>query len=57
MTNPFFRLTRLNHKLAEAIDAESMRPIPNPIKLLRLKSLRLTIKLRLLRFQRNALRI
>ncbi|HET9428239.1 MAG TPA: hypothetical protein VFO69_07765 [Allosphingosinicella sp.] len=57
MTDPFFRLTQLNHKLAQAIDAESRRPLPNPIKLLRMKSLRLAIKLRLLRFQRDALRV
>ena len=50
-----YRLTRLHRTLQDAIDRESERRVPNPIRLLRLKALRLAIKARLFRWQRRAL--
>ena len=50
-----YRLTRLHRTLQDAIDRESEGHAPNPIRLLRLKALRLAIKARLFRWQRKVL--
>ena len=57
MNAMIYRLTRLHGGLQDAIDRESRRRAPNAIRLLRMKKLRLAIKSRLFRLQRNALRV
>ena len=47
MSSATYRLTRIHRSLDEAITAEARRRLPNSLKLLRLKKLRLIVKDRL----------
>lgn len=47
MRSSTYRLTRLHHRIDDAIRSELRRALPDAIRLLRLKSLRLAIKARL----------
>ncbi len=47
MSNSTFRLTRIHRSLDEAIRAEMRRRLPDSLKLLRLKRLKLAVKDRL----------
>jgi hypothetical protein len=47
MSNSTYRLTRIHRNLDEAIRAEMRRRLPDSLKLLRLKRLKLAVKDRL----------
>jgi hypothetical protein len=47
MSNSTFRLTHIHRNLDEAIRAEMLRRLPDSLKLLRLKRLKLAVKDRL----------
>jgi len=51
-----YRLTRIHRRLDEEIRSELQRRLPDSIRLLRLKKLKLAIKDRLFAHQRVALR-
>lgn len=56
MSNYRYRLTRMHQSLEEQIGLEMKRRLPDTIRLLRLKKLRLAVKDRLAGFRRLPLR-
>ena len=55
MSSTTYRLTHIHRRLDEAIAAETGRRLPDSLKLLRLKKLRLAVKDRLATLMRRAL--
>lgn len=53
MSSSTYRLTRTHRDLDEAITREMRQLIPNSLKLLRLKKLRLAVKIRLAELMRS----
>ena len=53
MSSATYRLTHVHHSLDQAISHEMARSVPNSLKLLRLKKLRLAVKDRLTAIMRR----
>lgn len=53
MSSATYRLTHIHHSLDQAISHEMARSVPNSLKLLRLKKLRLAVKDRLTAIMRR----
>ena len=53
MSSSTYRLTRTHRRLDDAISAEMSRRLPDSLKLLRLKKLRLLVKDRLAKLMRR----
>ena len=55
MSSATYRLTHIHRRLDEAIASESSRRLPDSLKLLRLKRLRLAVKDRLTALMRRSI--
>jgi hypothetical protein len=55
MSSSAYRLTHIHRRLDEAIASEASRRLPDSLKLLRLKKLRLAVKDRLATMMRRSL--
>jgi hypothetical protein len=54
MSSAAYRLTHIHRRLDEAIDQETKRRLPDSLRLLRLKKLRLAVKDRLATLMRKS---
>lgn len=57
MSSAAYRLTHIHRRLDDAIDNESRRRLPDSLRLLRLKKLRLAVKDRLATLMRRSIAI